>query len=301
MAAFIDYYKVLGVPKDADEKTIKKAYRKLARKYHPDLNPDDQEAEKKFKEANEANEVLTDPEKRKKYDKYGKDWEHADEFERARQQQQYRSSRRQNTGDFEGGGFSDFFESMFGGQFSGAGGGFGQRSAPRFRGQDLHATLTLKLSEVYETQKQTVTVNGKKIRFTIPAGVHDQQEIKIKGQGGPGVNNGPAGDLYLRFHLENDTDFRRNGSNLYKDVKLDLYTALLGGDLTVDTMSGKVRLKVKPETENNTRVKLKGKGFPKYKKDGQFGDLYLTYRVELPKNLSEEEKQLFSQLAKLRA
>lgn len=301
MAAFIDYYQILGIGKDADEKAIKKAYRKLARKYHPDLNPGDQEAEKKFKEVNEANEVLGNPENRKKYDKYGKDWEHADEIEKQRRaQQQYQSAGRSR--DYSKGGgdadFSDFFESMFGGQSSAGGGDpFGRRS-PRFRGQDFHASLSLKLSDVYQTQKQTVVVNGKNLRFTIPAGIKDQQEIKIKGQGGQGVNGGPAGDLYIRFDIVNDTPFHREGDDLYLEVPLDLYTALLGGEITVETMDGKVRLKVKPETDNGAKVKLKGKGFPVYKKEGNFGDLYLTYQVVLPKNLTEEEKALFRQLAK---
>ena len=300
MAAFIDYYQILGISKDADEKAIKTAYRKLARKYHPDLNLGDQEAERKFKEVNEANEVLGNPENRKKYDKYGKDWEHADEIKKQRRaQQQYQSSSRRSGGG--GGGdadFSDFFESMFGGQSSSGGGDpFGRRS-PRFRGQDFHASLNLKLSEVYQTQKQTVMVNGKNLRFTIPAGIKDQQEIKIKGQGGPGANGGPAGDLYIRFDIVNDTPFHREGDDLYLEVPLDLYTALLGGEITVETMDGKVRLKVKPETDNGAKVKLKGKGFPVYKKEGTFGDLYLTYQVVLPKNLSEEEKALFRQLAK---
>jgi curved DNA-binding protein len=298
MAAFIDYYQILGISKDADEKAIKKAYRKLARKYHPDLNAGDQEAEKKFKEVNEANEVLSNPENRKKYDKYGKDWEHADEIEKNRRaQQQYQSSSRRSGGGGDAD-FSDFFESMFGGQSSGGGGdNFGRRS-PRFRGQDFRASLSLKLSEVYKTQKQTVMVNGKNLRFTIPAGIKDQQEIKIKGQGGPGVNGGPAGDLYIRFDVVNDTPFHREGDDLYQEVPLDLYTALLGGEITIDTMDGKVRLKVKPETDNGAKVKLTGKGFPKYKKEDTFGNLYLTYQVVLPKNLTEEEKELFRQLAK---
>ncbi|WP_020538885.1 DnaJ C-terminal domain-containing protein [Lewinella cohaerens] len=300
MAAFIDYYQILGISKDADEKAIKKAYRKLARKYHPDLNPGDQEAEKKFKEVNEANEVLGNAENRKKYDKYGKDWEHADEIEKQRRaQQQYQSSSRGHRSN--GGGnadFSDFFESMFGGQsFTGGADNFGRRS-PRFRGQDFRASLGLKLSDVYQTQKQTVMVNGKNLRFTIPAGIKDQQEIKIKGQGGSGANGGPAGDLYIRFDIVNDTPFHREGDDLYLEVPLDLYTALLGGEITIDTMDGKVRLKVKPETDNGAKVKLKGKGFPVYKKEGSFGDLYLTYQVVLPKNLSEEDKELFRQLAK---
>ena len=292
---YIDYYKVLGVSKTATEKEIKKAYRKLARKYHPDLNPNDKVAEQKFKEINEANEVLSDPENRKKYDKYGKDWKHGEEFEKARQQQRQQQSYSQSYGGgFEGEDFSDFFSSMFGG----AGGG-GRRQT-KFKGQDFNAELQLDLKEVFETHKRTLTVNGKNIRLTIPAGVENGQVIKIKGHGGPGANGGAKGDLYIKFTILNSTPFKRDKGNLYSTVDLDLYTALLGGDVTVNTFNGKVKLKVKPETQSGTKVKLKGKGFPIYKKANQFGDLYITYNVKMPTNLTEKEKELFNQLAKLR-
>lgn len=293
--AFIDYYKVLGIDKKATESAIKKAYRKLARKYHPDLNPNDKAAEKKFVEINEANEVLSDPENRKKYDKYGKDWKHAEEFEKAKQQRQSQGGyQQQSSGDFSGGDYSDFFESMFGGS-GGRGGNV------RYRGQDYNAELNLDLKDVFTTHKRTLTINGKNIRLTIPAGVKNGQVIKIKGQGGEGVNNGPKGDLYLRFSVANHTNFKRDNNNLRSSVDIDLYLALLGGDITVDTFNGKVKLKVKPETQNGTKVKLKGKGFPVYKKEGEFGDLYITYNVTLPTNLTEKEKELISELKKLRS
>ncbi|CAM4286708.1 DnaJ C-terminal domain-containing protein [Zobellia nedashkovskayae] len=297
---YVDYYKVLGVPKKASEKDIKKAYRKLARKYHPDVNPNDATAEKKFKEINEANEVLGNVENRKKYDQYGKDWMHAEQFEKAKAQQGSRGGGGQQYGqDFGGGDFSDFFESMFGG---GGSGGFSQRGGQqtRFRGQDLNAQLRLNLRDAFTTQKQTLTVNGKNIRLTIPAGIENGQTIKIPGHGGPGRNNGPKGDLYLKFIIDNNTPFKRDGNNLYKDVNVDLYTAVLGGEITVDTFDGKAKLKVKPETQSGTKVKLKGKGFPIYKKEGQFGDLYITYNVQTPTNLSDKEKELFKQLASLK-
>lgn len=308
---FIDYYKVLGLDKNASQNDIKKAYRKLARKYHPDLNPNDTEAQKKFQQINEAHEVLNDPEKRKKYDQYGKDWQHADEFEKARRQQgqqQYSGgfggrsaggfSGFGGAGGFEGGDFSDFFESMFGGAAGGAGGARGRSTG--FRGQDLSAELRLDLTDVYRTQKQTLTVNGKNIRLTIPAGVENGQTIRIKGHGAPGVNGGPNGDLLITFVINNNTSFKRDGADLYKDVDLDIFTAALGGEITVDTLDGKVKLKVKPETQNGTKVKLKGKGFPKYKKEGQFGDLYITYQLKLPTNLSAREKELIKELQKER-
>ncbi|HCM75487.1 MAG TPA: molecular chaperone DnaJ [Cytophagales bacterium] len=294
---YIDYYKILGLSKNATEKEIKNAYRKLARKYHPDLNPNDKEAERKFKEVNEANEVLSDAENRKKYDQYGKDWKHAEQFEKAKQQHRQQRSYQGSGQPFgEGADYSDFFESMFGGAGRSRQGGQGIR----FRGQDYHAELHLDLNEVYVTHKRTLTVNGNNIRITIPAGVTNGQEIKIRGHGGPGINGGPNGDLYIKFIINNHTTFKRDKQDLYTTVDLDLYTALLGGDVTIDTFDGKVKIKVKPETQNNTKVKLKGKGFPVYKKEGVYGDLYVTYNIKLPTSLTEKEKELFAELAKLR-
>ncbi|RKS95786.1 curved DNA-binding protein [Flavobacterium limicola] len=298
--AFIDYYKILEVDKKVTEAEIKKAYRKLARKYHPDLNPNDKEAERKFKEINEANEVLSHAENRKKYDDYGENWQHAEEFEKSKQQRQYHGNGQQGGfggGGFSGGGdFSDFFESMFGGRASGGG---GRRSA-QFKGQDFNAELHLELKDVYTTHKRTLTINGKNIRITIPAGVENGQQIKISGMGGEGSGGGPKGDLYITFTVENHTKFKLDKHNLYATVDLDLYTALLGGEITADTFDGKVKLTVKPGTQNGTKVKLKGKGFPVYKKEGEFGDLYLTYQIQIPTNLSEKEKELFAELATLR-
>ncbi|UCD60203.1 MAG: J domain-containing protein [Flavobacteriaceae bacterium] len=293
---YIDYYKVLGINKKATDDEIKKAYRKMARKYHPDLNPNDKEAERKFKEINEANEVLSNPENRKKYDKYGKDWQHAEEFEKARQQRQYqRGAGQRTTGRFSEEDFSDFFSSMFGGGYQRA-----RRGEVKFRGQDYNAELQLELEDVYRTHKRTLTVNGKNIRLTIPAGVKNGQVIKIKGYGGEGISGGPKGDLHIKFSILNHSRFKRDKDNLYTTVKLDLYKALLGGEVVIDTFDGKVKLKVKPETKNLTKVKLKGKGFPIYKKEGQFGDLYITYQIEIPTNLTNKEKELFKELAKLR-
>ena len=288
---FVDYYKILGVDKAASEKDIKNAYRKLARKYHPDLNPDDESAHKKFQELNEANEVLSDPEKRKKYDQYGENWEHGEEYEKARQARQQsrggQSSWSGSGGDSE---FSDFFESMFGG-------GFSSGRQTRFRGQDYQAQVNLELKEAYTTHKQTLTVNGKNIRVTVPAGIENGQTIKIAGHGGPGNNNGPAGDLYITFNIANDSRFRRSGNDIHVKEELDLYTALLGGEKIIETLDGKVKLTVKPETQNGTAVRLKGKGFPVYKKEGQFGDFYVTFDVKLPTNLTEKQKELFREIS----
>lgn len=294
--AFIDYYKILGIEKKSTQADIKKAYRKLARKYHPDLNPNDKESEKKFKEINEANEVLSDTKNRKKYDKYGKDWKHADELDKAQQQKQQSRNRYQNqsSSNFSESEYSDFFESMFGG-------GSTRGENIKFKGQDFRAELHLDLKDVYETHKRTLTVNGKNIRLTIPAGVRNGQIIRIIGHGGEGLNGGPKGDLILKFSIANHTNFKRDKDNLYATKEIDLFKALLGGEITIDTFKGKVKLKVKPETQSGTRVKLKGKGFPVYKKEDEFGDLYITYNVELPTKLSEKEKELFNELAKLRS
>ncbi len=296
---FIDYYKVLDLDKNASQADIKKAYRKLARKYHPDVNPDDREAQRKFQQINEANEVLSDPEKRKKYDKYGKDWQHGEAYEQARQQYQGQQQSRgaggfDAAGGFSEGDFSDFFSSMFGG-------GAGSRGRAGFRGQDLNAELQLSLKDAYTTHKQTLNVNGKNIRITIPAGIENGQTIKIAGHGGQGMSGGPNGDLYITFNIMNNTSFKREGDNLYSTVNLGLYDAILGGEIMVDTFDSKVKLKVKPETQNGTKVKLKGKGFPVYKQEGKFGDLIITYNVQVPTNLSQREKELFSELAKIRA
>lgn len=299
---FIDYYKVLNLDKSASEADIKKAYRKLARKLHPDLNPNDKDAQVKFQQINEANEVLSDPEKRKKYDQYGKDWQHADAFEQARQSQgQGRAYQGGNpfggfsgSADFGGGDFSDFFSSMFGGGRSG-----GARQS-QFRGQDYKSELHLSLRSAAETHKQTISVNGKNIRITVPAGVANGQEVKLKGHGGQGVNNGPNGDLYITFVIATDPEFKRVGDNLYLNKEISLFTAILGGDVMVDTLDGKVKLKVKPETQNGTQVRLKGKGFPIYKKEGKFGDLIITYSVKIPTDLTEEQKEGFRKLAELK-
>jgi curved DNA-binding protein len=293
--AYIDYYKTLGISKSATQSDIKKAYRKLARKHHPDLNPNDKVSEQKFKEINEANEVLSNAENRKKYDEYGEHWQNAEAYEQAKQQKQYQRSSQGPQGSYSEEDFSDFFGDMFGGRASrGAG-----RQA-KFRGQDFNAQLQLDIKDVYTSHKRTLTVNNKNIRITIPAGVENGQIIKIKGHGGKGMNGGPNGDLYIEFSVINNSQFRRDGNNLYVSEDLDLYKALLGGEIMVNTFDGKVKLTVKPETQNGTKVKLKGKGFPKYKKEEQFGDLYVTYTIKTPTNLSDKEKELFTELSKLR-
>jgi curved DNA-binding protein len=292
---YLDYYKLLGVDKTATTKDIKSAYRKLARKYHPDLNPHDKDAKKKFQQINEANEVLSDPEKRKKYDQFGKDWQHSDQFEN---QGQYRhqssgNEQRRETRTQSGEDFSDFFESLFGGGAS----GYGRTRQAKFRGEDFNAELQLDLEEAFTTHKRTLNVNGAKIRITIPAGIENGQTIKIAGHGGKGINSGPDGDLYITFSISNNSHFKRLGDDLYTTVDLDLYKAVLGGEITVDTFNGKVKLKVSPETQNGSKIKLKGKGFPVYKNEGVYGDLYITYSIKIPSNLTEKQRELFRQLS----
>lgn len=312
--AFVDYYKILGVNKTASQDEIKKAYRKLARTYHPDLNPNDKNAEIKFKEVNEANEVLSNAENRAKYDKYGEHWQHGEEYEKAQQQQRaYQNSQNYggyNNGNFGGGfdgssfsgnfdgneDYSDFFQNMFGGAAGGYGRNYRGGASGKFKGNDIKAEMNISLQDAYTTHQKTFEINGKSVRITIHAGAYDGQQIKLKGYGNAGANGGPNGDLYITFNITPDNIFTRKGDDLYMNHSIDLYTAILGGETLIKTMSGDIKLKVKPEMQNGTVVRLKGKGFPVYKKDGQFGDLYLTYQVMLPTNLDEKQKNLFEQL-----
>ena len=304
-----DYYKVLGVDKNATTEQIKKAYRKLARQHHPDVNPNNAEAERKFKEVNEANEVLSDPEKRKKYDQFGADWQRYQQAGAggARGGQpgggfdwsQYTQGQ---GGGFEGspfgdgGDFSDFFSSLFGGMGGGRNAGGSRPGA----GQDYQAELELSLEEAYHGGPRTITVNGKNLRLNIKPGVADGQTIRLRDQGGPGRNGGPNGSLLITFRIAPDPRYARSGADLTQDVPVSIYKAVLGGEQTVDTLGGPVKIKLKPETSNGTRLRLRGKGFPVYGQPGQFGDLYLRLNLTLPQNLTDKEKELFQQLAALR-
>ncbi|MBK9421815.1 MAG: J domain-containing protein [Flavobacteriales bacterium] len=297
----MDYYKVLGVDRNASAEQIKKAYRKLARKHHPDLNPNDEAAKKRFQEINEANEVLSDAESRKKYDKYGEQWKHADQIESAQREREGAGGAGfgggggyGRGGSFQGfrGGEEQDINDIFGSMFGGA------RGQARFRGHDLQAELRMELRDAAVTEKRTLTVNGKQIRLSIPAGVENGQTIRIKGHGGAGMNGGPAGDLLITFNISDDPVFKRVGKDLFVNFDLDLYTAVLGGEVTVPTLDGKVKVPVKAETQSGTVVRLKGKGFPVYKKEGSFGDLFVTYAVKVPTDLTDAQKELFKQLAK---
>lgn len=284
--SYVDYYKVLGLAKTAKPAEIKSAYRKLARKHHPDLNPTDKDAIKNFQQINEANEVLSDPLKRTKYDQYGENWEHGEEQENQQRQQHQRQEQSEDD-------YSSFFESMFGGATGGS-----RSRQTRFRGQDYHSEIQLDLIDAFTTHKQTISVNGKNIRITIPAGIENGQTIKIPGHGGLGSNGGPNGDLYIEFSINAHPLFKRLGNNLHLAVDIDLFIAVLGGSIMVETLSGKVKLNVAPETQNGSKIKLSGKGFPVYKKEGAFGDLYLTYTVKIPTHLTDKQKSLFTELSK---
>lgn len=290
--AFIDYYKILGISKDATQEDIKKAYRKLARKYHPDLNKNNPNAQEKFQEINEANEVLSNPEKRKRYDEYGENWKYAEELEKQKKRQtKEQSGTREGTfwySDDNTSGFSDFFEELFGNRY---------RNYNRaMRGRDYESELHLTLRQAAEEQKQILNLNGKNIRITIPAGVADGQVIKLRGYGEPGKGDAPDGDLYITFRIKEDPTFKRIGNDLYTTTTIDLYTAVLGGEIILDTLNGKVKVKIKAGTQNNSKIRLKEKGFPIYKQSGKYGDLILSIQISIPTLLTERQKELFKQI-----
>jgi curved DNA-binding protein len=297
MSEFIDYYAILGVSKSASQDEIRKAYRKQARKHHPDVNPDDEQAIHRFKQLNEANEVLSDPEKRKKYDQYGKDWEHADQIENMRKQQsQYQASGYQAENENED--YSDFFRSIFGDRgFASQAGGARQRS---FKGQDLKAELLLNLEDALHSHKQLISVGTQQIRFTVPAGVEPGQTIRLRGHGQPGIQGGPPGDLYITFDFKPHPLFSRTGADLHARMQVDFFTAMLGGELEAPTLGASIRVKIKPETRSGSKLRLRGKGYPHYKNPDQLGDLYLELLVELPSDLSAPEKQLLEDWRNLR-
>lgn len=313
-----DYYQILGVSKGASQDEIKKAYRKLARKYHPDVNPGDQAAENRFKEINEANEVLSDPEKRKKYDQFGAQWQ---QYERAGGRPEdfnwgaWRAqpgtgaggrsySRTVSPEEFEeifgsGGGFSDFFETLFGGGRPRTG-GFGQQGyyqpRPR-RGQDAEHTVQISLEEAFHgTTRVLEWEGGRRIEAKITRGVDTGSRIRLSGQGEPGLAGGSAGDLYLRIEVLPHARFQREGDDLKLTMPVDLYTLLLGGQVEVTGLDRTVKLTIPPETNNGKVFRLTGLGMPRLRNPDQRGDLYVTVEAELPRRLSQEEKDLVRQL-----
>ncbi|MFP4091190.1 MAG: DnaJ C-terminal domain-containing protein [Cyclobacteriaceae bacterium] len=305
-----DYYKILGVSKQATQEEIKKAYRKLAVKYHPDKNPDNPQAEAKFKEISEAYEVLKDPDKRSRYDELGANWK---QYQQAEGQgfdwsqfggRSGRGSHVHFEGDLndlfgQGGGFSDFFQQFFGG-FGGSGSaagahGFHQASAA----QDLRAEMAISLEEAYQGIEKVLNINGRKIRIRLKPGIEDGQTLRIKGQGETALPGGKRGDLYLSVTVNKHADFERKGHDLYTSVQVDVYKAILGGEVEVNTLKGKVKLKIPQGSQPGKLLRLKNMGMPHYDQPGTYGHLYVKIKVNLPEKLDQEEKALFQQLQQL--
>lgn len=319
-----DYYQILGVPRNATDKDIKQAYRKLARKHHPDVNPGDKSAEARFKEINQAHEVLSDPEKRKKYDQFGENWQHADQFARAGGQQQpaWDFGSRGTRFDFGDGsgaeGFGDIFDSILH--------GFGGRTARRPRqGQDLESPVEVSLEEAYRGTMRMLEIQGeepcpsckgkgcsacggagavirpRRLEVRIPPGVKEGSRVRIAGKGGPGQMGGPSGDLYLLISVKPDSRFQRTDDDLHVELPVHLADAVLGGEAEVPTLEGKrLALKIPPETQNGKVFRLAGQGMPRLGNDTR-GDLYAKVKVVLPTRLSAKEKELFQQLKALRS
>ncbi len=324
-----DYYKILGVSKGASKAEIKKAYRKLARKYHPDVNPDNDTAAKRFKEISEAYEVLGNDENRKMYDQLGSEWK---QYKRSGgrqdsdfnwQQWAQNQGGRQSEGfrtrtaeDYFGGGeFSDFFEQIFGGnmkrefhrqqqsdpdnRFGGHPFGRGARASTR-KGRDLNAELEITLEEAWKGTEKSVRVNNNQIKIKIPKGIHSGRRLKLKGRGLPGEIGGEAGDLYIRIVIKPHEIFTRDEDDLYTTVEVGLYQALLGGVIRVPTMTGSVKIKVPPESQPGKVMRIAGHGMPVFQSDDEKGDLYATLLIRLPEKLTDKEKKLLKELSDLR-
>ena len=302
-----DYYQVLGVDKKASQDEIKKAFRKLAVKYHPDKNPGDKEAENNFKLINEANEVLSDPEKRKKYDTLGENWNK--KYAEGQPGGNPFSGGGQGAYHFEGdlndffsnygneggggSGFSDFFEAFFGNRKQGK--SKGSRRTAQFKGQDFETEMHITLREAFEGTSRLIQLENEKLRITTKPGSYDGQVLKVKGKGGKGSAAEHHGDLYVRIRVSPDPMFQRRGDDLYKHESIDFYTAVLGGDSVIETMSGKIKIKIVPGTQNGKQVRIKGKGMPVYG-TSHFGDLHIVLDIKIPEQLNNEQKELFEKL-----
>ena len=316
-----DYYKTLGVEKKASEAQIKKAYRKLARKHHPDMNPGDKKAEERFKQINEAYEVLSDAERRRKYDQLGADYQRYQQtggnpggFDWSQwmagsqpggQPGGVRVEYSGNLDDlFGGGGFSDFFSSIFGGANAGAGQDVfrraGTRSTQGVRGQDYEQEIEISLEEAFAGTSRVLSKDGQRIEAKIPAGARTGTKVRLAGQGTSGMG-GPAGDLFLVVKVMPHAVFERDGDDLRCELPVDLYTAVLGGEVIVRTLGGDVKLKIPPETQSGRTIRLAGQGMPHLRDSKTRGDLWVKVRVTIPQHLSEREQELFQELARLRA
>jgi curved DNA-binding protein len=313
---FRDYYETLGVSKTASADEIKSAFRKLARKFHPDVAKDKKTAEEKFKQINEAYEVLSDPEKRKKYDQLGANWNQPGGFQPppdwGTQQQAGGGFQRYGGGDggvefeFNGTGFSDFFEAFFGGgrgRSAFGGGGFGRRATAAERGSDVEADIMVTLEEALHGSTRTVSLRragSNKVetyQVKIPRGVREGQRIRLAGQGEAGEGGGKKGDLFLRVRLARHPDFTVEGSDLIHELKIAPWQAVLGTEIKVPTLEGSVRLKIPPGTHGGQRFRLRERGLPGV--SGKRGDLYVDVQIDIPKKITERERELWSELAKL--
>jgi curved DNA-binding protein len=296
-----DYYKVLGVDKKASQDEIKKAYRVLAVKHHPDKNPDNKVAEEQFKLANEANEVLGNTEKRKKYDELGENWQ---QYEKQGYQQgnpfggnQGGQFRYESNGNDTFGGqsdFSDFFE-----QFFSSGGRSGGGRTQNRRGGDYETEMEITLEEAYQGTSRTIQVENEKLRISTKPGSYNDQQLRIKNKGAKGSSEDNRGDLFVRIKVKNHPEFSRKGDNLYHTQSIDLCTAVLGGEVIVNTLSGQVKIKIAEGTQNGKSIRLKGKGMPIYDKKDIFGDFYLEIKVQIPDKLTDKQRELFEQLKEI--
>jgi curved DNA-binding protein len=310
-----DYYKTLGVTKNASQDEIKKAYRKLAVKYHPDRNKDDQQSEERFKEIGEAYEVLKDPDKRKKYDQLGVNWkDYEDAGAGGFDPSQFRGASPGGRsyyfeGDMDdifggtGDGFSDFFNAFFrdfgNSRMSGGYQGFGKR-APSRKGDNYRAEMEISLAEAYAGTTRILNINGQKLRATIKPGAYNGQELRIRGKGGEGYHGGTPGDVHIKLKIKSDPNYELKGHDLIYKTNIDLYTAVLGGKIELNTLAGKLSLNVPKGTQPGSKLRLKGKGMPVFGKPDEAGDLYVQLNVSIPRNLSEEEVNLFRKLKGIR-
>lgn len=289
-----DYYKILGLTKTASQEEIKKAYRKLAVKHHPDKNPDNKQAEESFKLANEANEVLGNPEKRKKYDELGENWQQYEKQDNRGNGSpfggQYYAQQGGNNPFGEQGDFSDFFEQFFGGRDRGNG------KSPSRKGGDYETEMEITLEEAYRGTSRIIEVENEKLRITPKLGIQNDQQLRIKNKGAKGLGDGQRGDLFVRIKIKPHPLFVRKVDDLYFTQKIDLFTAILGGEIVVTTLSGQVKIKISEGTQNGKSIRLKGKGMPFYDNPTLFGDFYLEIQVQIPKTLSNSQKELFEQL-----
>jgi curved DNA-binding protein len=290
-----DYYKILGVDKKASQEEIKKAFRKLAIQYHPDKNPGNKEAEDKFKLVNEANEVLGDPEKRKKYDELGENWNRPGGAGTQQGGYTYEGNMDDMFGG-AGGQFSDFFEAFFGGRSSGRGGRQRSRTQSHYRGQDYEAEMEISLEEAYAGTSRIIKVHDERLRITVKPGAYEGQLLRIKSKGAHGSSDQHRGDLYVRIRVSPHPVFQRKDDDLETKHSIDLYTAVLGGDVLIKTLSGTVKVPIPPGTQNGKMLRIKGKGMPVTDSPGTYGNLYVNIHIEIPEKLSREERKLFEQL-----